>query len=182
MNTSATSIMYMGHPILRKKAEPVLLIDDTVRHLIAQLKTTVQAKKGLGLAAPQLGVSLAIFVACFPDENRRPGAPEIFINPKLSQPSEQLWTEEEGCLSLPSVYAPVTRPYAITITFQDEDGVSQTKQLQGWDAKIVMHENDHLNGVLFVDRTDKRDKKRLMQSIDKLQTHVQKQIQQHHVL
>lgn len=172
-------LAYIGHPILRKQALPVLSIDRPILDLIDHMKQLVTARRGLGLAAPQVGVQLSVIVVCFPkidpDGNMIPGQPTPLINPKISEPSEETWLEEEGCLSIPKIYANVRRPVSITVTYQDERGDSHTERLSGWPAKIVMHENDHLNGVLFIDRLDKKDKKALTHEVDLLKKHYQGQ-------
>ena len=168
-------LAYLGHPILRKKAQPVQNIDQPIRDLIAHLKATVIAHRGLGLAAPQIGAQVAILVACFPEKSEEdmivPGAPKVFINPKISEPSPEVWVAEEGCLSIPKVYAPVQRPASITVTYQDEEGQTHTDKLTGWPAKIVMHENDHLNGVLFIDRLETKDRREIAADLERLKKH-----------
>jgi peptide deformylase len=168
-------LTYIGHPVLRQKVRPVEHLDADVLALIAHMKETLQAYRGLGLAAPQVGASLAFFLTCFPnvmaDGSLSLGDIRVFINPKIEDPSEESWVEEEGCLSIPKVYAFVRRPTAITITASDEHGNVKTERLQGWPAKIVMHENDHLNGVLFVDRIDGREKKQIHHELERLKKH-----------
>jgi peptide deformylase len=168
-------LAYLGHPILRKKANPVLAIDQPILELIEHLKAVVIAHRGLGLAAPQIGAQVAILVACFPEPSADgtivPGIPKVFINPKISDPSPESWVEEEGCLSIPKVYAPVERPQLITVAYQDEHGASHTDRLSGWPAKIVMHENDHLNGVLFIDRLEDEDKREITADLNRIKKH-----------
>ncbi len=168
-------LAYIGHPILRKQALPVLSIDQPILELIGHMKQIVAARRGLGLAAPQVGVQLAVIIVCFPEIDPEgemiPGRPKPLINPQISEPSEETWEEEEGCLSIPKIYAKVRRPVSITVTYQDEQGDSHTERLSGWPAKIVMHENDHLNGVLFIDRLDKKEKRALSHDVDRLKKH-----------
>ncbi len=168
-------LAYIGHPILRKKALPVHSIDQPILDLIAHMKETVSSHRGLGLAAPQVGAQLAIIVACFPETDLSgevvPGTPKAYINPKISEPSEETWVEEEGCLSIPKIYAMVRRPISVTVTYQDEAGAWHTERLSDWPAKIVMHENDHLNGVLFIDRLENKDKREVAHDLDRLKKH-----------
>lgn len=168
-------LAYIGHAILRKKALPVHTIDQHILDLIGHMKETVTEHRGLGLAAPQVGVQLAILIACFPEQDPSggfiPGPPKAFINPKISDPTPETWTEEEGCLSIPKIYGYVRRPVGITVTYQDESGAFHTDRLSGWPAKIVMHENDHLNGVLFIDRLENKDKKELTFDLERLKKH-----------
>lgn len=168
-------LAYIGHPILRQKMSQVSHIDADILFLIAHMKETLVSYHGFGLAAPQVGVPLALFIASFPirnaDGSLSPGESQVFINPKVEDPSEDTWVEEEGCLSIPKVYAFVRRPVAITISYLDERGVSHTERLSNWPAKVVMHENDHLNGVLFVDRLDGREKRQLHSDLDRIKKH-----------
>ena len=168
-------LAYIGHPILRKKCLPVENIDQSILTLIAEMKETVAQFRGLGLAAPQVGVALTIFIACFPirDEEGEmiAGEPKAFINPKIEDPSNESWVAQEGCLCAPKVYSQVKRPLLITVSYQDEQGEHHKERLSGWQAKIVMHENDHLNGVLFFDRVDSLEKKKLSHELERLKKH-----------
>jgi peptide deformylase len=169
------SLAYIGHPILRKKCLPVHVIDQSVLSLIEEMKETVRGFRGLGLAAPQVGVQLNLFLACFPvaDENDDmvAGEPKAFINPKIEDPSKETWSAQEGCLCAPKVYAQVERPISITVSYQDELGVWHKERLSDWPAKIVMHENDHLNGVLFIDRIIASEKRRVMNEVERIKKH-----------
>ena len=168
-------LAYLGHPILRKKTQMVADIDQPILDLIRHMKAIVVSRRGLGLAAPQVGAQKAILIACFPEPSEDgkiiPGVPKVFINPKVSDPSPETWVEEEGCLSIPKVYAFVRRPQSITVAYQDEQGVPHTERLSGWPAKIIMHENDHLNGVLFIDRLETTDRHDLAADLDRIKKH-----------
>jgi peptide deformylase len=159
-------LCYYGNPVLRKKCTPVEQITDEIKTLIKDLEETMEAYAGLGISAPQVGKSLAIFLVRYPIEDesshRYDRAPlKVYINPKLSQPSQETWVHEEGCLSIPKVYADVERPFTITITALDIDGKEFSEELSGWHARVVMHENDHINGVLFVDRISEKSRNRI---------------------
>ncbi len=153
-------LIYYGNPILRQKCTEVTAITDDIRAFIQDLHDTMLETNGIGISAPQLGRSLAIFFTRYPIEDEKgqyTTAPvKLYINPKLSKPSSETWCHEEGCLSIPKVYAEVERPVRITITAQDIDGNEFTEELTGWAARVAMHENDHLNGVLFIDRISKK--------------------------
>ena len=168
-------LAYIGHSILRKKCLPVHAIDQSILTLIEEMKETVQSYRGLGLAAPQVGVQLSLFVACFPVQNEEgdmvAGPPKAFINPKIEDPSKETWIAQEGCLCAPKVYAEVERPVSITISYQDEQGAFHKQRLSGWEAKIVMHENDHLNGVLFFDRLVVVEKRKVSHELERLNKH-----------
>lgn len=155
-------VVYYGNPLLRKKAQPVVEITAELRAFIADMEETRKSYHGLGISAPQVGKSLAIFIASPPtgyeEDNLLQEPPRVYINPKLSDPSDETWIHNEGCLSIPKIYGDVERPVEITITAQDIDGKEFTEKLTGWAARVIMHENDHLNGVLFIDRLSIHDR------------------------
>lgn len=161
-----------GDPVLREKAEPVEEITEEVRELVQALLDERARLHGLGMAAPQLGVSLRVFVTCVddhrPDGTVLMGHPLVYINPRLSNPSEESWMMEEGCLSIPGVRVTVERPLAITVTALDLEGNSFTQHLSGLHARVVMHENDHLNGVMIPDRTTRQQRKAVKKELDDL--------------
>ncbi len=162
---------YYGNAILRKKAEPIVTFDRHLIELIEHMTETVQSVNGLGLSAPQVGVSKALFITNGPEENggellTSNTALKVYINPKIESISEEVWLEEEGCLSIPKVYVHVERPIRITITAQNEHGDWRTELLEGWNAKIALHENDHLNGVLFIDRISRRNRKSIEKELE----------------
>jgi len=156
-------ITYYGNPILRTKAKAVTKITDEIRELVANMIDTMQLCDAYGIAAPQVGHSLAIFVTSPPIQGENgeyaQAAPRVFINPKLSNPSKETWVFSEGCLSIPKIYPDIERPVSITVTALDIDGKEFTETLIGWPAKVVMHENDHINGVLMVDRLSAKERK-----------------------
>jgi peptide deformylase len=133
------------HPMLRRKAQKVLKVTKAIQKLIRDMRQTVQSADGAGIAAPQVGTSLAVCLAMIQ------GKMMPLINPEITWKSEETNTEEEGCLSLPGVTVPVTRPREITVKYVDGRGASQEHKLTGFDARTVQHEVDHLNGVLIVD-------------------------------
>lgn len=159
-------LIYYGHPGLRKKCEEIKEITDEVRQLAQDLIDTVQHKQGAGLAAPQIGVYLRMFVSCYDngaDEEGWPimSPPQIYINPVLKRPSQETYTHGEGCLSIPGLYEEVTRPAEIDVEAIDLEGNTFTEKTTGWRAKNIMHENDHLNGVLYIDRVDSKKRKKM---------------------
>lgn len=160
------NLCYFGNPILRKKCCPIENIDDEIRQLVSDMEETMFQHDGIGLAAPQIGRSIALFIVNVPDEPQteddeeiKPGTTEVFINPKILKHSEDLWVRGEGCLSIPKVYGEVTRPNSIVVEATGLDGKRFTKSYTGLVARAIMHENDHINGVLFIDRI--RGKERL---------------------
>jgi peptide deformylase len=150
------NLSYYGDPILRKKVSPVEKITDEIRILVDNMNVTMFEKKGVGLAAPQVGVSLAIFISNIDYEDDEGvvhfGETKVYINPKLSNPSSVLVEREEGCLSIPGLYAPVLRPLTIEIEAMDLEGNIFKKECSRYLARCIMHEHDHLEGILFIDR------------------------------
>lgn len=155
-----------GSPILRTKAQPIAEITPDVKKLAQEMMAWVREHDGLGLSAPQVGYSWRLFVACFstytPDGQMLAGGDIlVFINPVLSNPSTEHWMRTEGCFSLPNLRVSVDRPWAIHVQATDLEGHLFERDLNGLPARIVMHENDHINGVLMIDRLDEREKRRI---------------------
>ncbi|MEZ5314818.1 MAG: peptide deformylase [Chlamydiales bacterium] len=149
-------LYYYNHPILRKQSTPVGKITDDIRQLCFDMIESMLAYKGIGLAAPQVGHLLRIFVSNVDFEDEKGeihlGEPVVFINPILSNPSDVFVEREEGCLSIPGLYEFVKRPSKITVEAKNLEGNSFKKECYGYHARNIMHENDHLNGTLFIDR------------------------------
>ncbi len=132
--------------VLTTKALPVKF-DKALKKLITDLEDTVQFDKGLGvgLAAPQIGVSKRVFVAAIDDEIT------VMVNPKIIWESEQTATKQEGCLSLPGLEISITRPIEIIVNYHDKKGRQRERKLKDFNARVVLHEYDHLDGVLITD-------------------------------
>lgn len=158
-------IIYYNTPVLRQKADPVNEISVEIKKLVEDMVETMEACQGIGLAAPQVDQSLRIFVTQAPVERRdgslEKGNVRIFINPKLSLPSEESWQASEGCLSIPAVHSMVERPREVTVEYTTLERTLQKQRFSGWEARVIMHENDHLNGVLFIDRLQKEEREKL---------------------
>ncbi len=145
---------------LRIKSKPVKKIDKKIKSIIKDLKDTLKNQKdpeGVGLAAPQIGINKRIFIIA-PD-----GTPTVVINPKIKsvskvKPKKGKKSIMEGCLSLPYYYSPIRKPNKITVSYLDERGKKTTKTFKDFDAQVVAHEIDHLNGVLFIDHVLKQKK------------------------
>lgn len=149
-------LAYYGNPILRQKSEPVKEINDEVKTLIRDMIELLHSLNGLGLSAVQVSHLLRVFIMSIPEMQpdktwkRRPLY--IFINPEILSISEEVWVHNEGCLSIPKLYADVTRPCRVRVKALNEEGVEFIQDFEGMEARCVLHENDHLNGVLFIDR------------------------------
>lgn len=158
-------IAYYGDPILRKKAAPITEITDEIRQLVPDMLETMEANDGCGLAAPQIHKSIALFITSVPrydkDDNLIPGPLRVFINPKITGYSQEVWSLDEGCISIPKLRAEVVRPLKITIEATDLEGNVFTEEFVHFEARLFMHENDHLNGVLYIDRLSPRERKEI---------------------
>lgn len=139
--------------ILRAKSEKVVKVDKKTKKLIDNMVETLKKEKGLGLAAPQVGINQRIILALFNyDTNEEMIA--ALINPEIISHSTDKVLGEEGCLSIPGIYKPVERYKKIQVRFMDIKGNSQILELEDLNARIVQHETDHLDGVLFIDRVE----------------------------
>lgn len=158
-------LAYYGDPILRKKCAPVEEINEEIRILIQDMIETMHSKSGIGISAPQVHHDKALFLICPQYKNSngewKSGQVQVFINPKIIEKSEETTTANEGCLSIPKLYGDVKRPKRVVVQAQDEQGTLFTKEFTDFEAHMVLHENDHINGVLFIDRLSPTDKKRL---------------------
>ncbi len=157
-----------GDPVLRQRAAEVASFDDALRQLAADLRETMHAYHGVGLAANQVGVLQRVLVVEVPlDEEGVSRAAYTLVNPLiLERASSQV--AEEGCLSIPGIYEDVTRALEIRVRFQDETGKSQTLEAEGYLARAIQHEVDHLDGVLFVDRLSLLKRQFLRRALDAL--------------
>src|SRR5581483_162530 len=150
-------IIKLGAPVLRQRAKKVHRIDNAVKNVIADLIDTVKDAPGAGLAAPQIGVPLRVLVTNHEDRLR------VVINPELVWESEVEVSADEGCLSIPGYYGPVTRSEAVVVRAIGRNGKTSKIKAEGWEARILQHEIDHLNGILYIDHI--KDKK-LLRRVD----------------
>ena len=143
-------ILRYGEPVLHRKAAPVEVLTPEIDALIDDMRETMHAAAGVGLAAPQIGESLRI---CLVDlsAGRRPDQLLVLINPELMT-SAGLQLKEEGCLSVPGIEATVARPQTVAVRALDRDGEAREIVAEGLLARALQHEIDHLNGILFLDR------------------------------
>ena len=147
-----------NNPILRAVSEPVKKFDGGLRGFVKNLKDIMVAANGLGIAAPQVGKNIRVFIVTlgFGKEDRMS---LVMINPQILWVSDEMELGEEGCLSLPGIYGKVERHKRVKVEFFDVRGSRQELDLTGLDARVVQHENDHINGVLFIDKMGKGEEK-----------------------
>jgi peptide deformylase len=144
---------YLGDRVLRQPAKRIAKVDDDIRKLARQMLQTMYSEEGIGLAAPQVGVHKQILVVDCDTENAAT-PPLVLINPIIISSSKEVCVIQEGCLSIPQVFLDVTRPEMIEVSYKDEQGRPRKLVAKELLARVIQHEMDHLNGVLFVDRVD----------------------------
>ena len=148
----------IGEPVLRETAEQVLDVSDThIQQTIADLVDTMREEQLIGMAAPQIGDPVRIFVSEIRETPLRKSGFDmlrVFINPEITEFSRETELSFEGCGSIPGLFGEVERSSEITVKYQDEKGVSCEMKAEGLLAHVIQHENDHLNGILFTDLAD----------------------------
>jgi peptide deformylase len=144
-------IVTYPHPALSRPSKPLVRIDAELREIVRGMFELMYAAKGVGLAANQVNLPYRLFVMNLAADPSKAEEERVFINPVLSRP-KGAEEAEEGCLSLPGVYAPVRRPAQITINAYNLEGQEVFARLEGLAARVVQHETDHLDGILFIDR------------------------------
>jgi len=136
----------LGDPILRKKSKKIEVFDDGLKEIASNMLQTMYANDGVGLAAPQVGFSIRLFVMDAGD------GPRIVVNPEILEMSEEKLEGEEGCLSIPDVFEYVERSKSVKVRYLDILGNMHEETLEGYPARVFQHEYDHLEGILFIDR------------------------------
>ncbi len=157
-----------GHPVLKKIAEPIGPDYPGLAELIANMWETMEKADGVGLAAPQIGVSIRLFLVDTTEVDRKKlndpdlGFSRVFLNATMLEETGEAWTYEEGCLSIPKISGDVDRQPVIRLRWHDEQFVEHEETFRGINARVIQHEYDHLEGVLFTEKL-KPLKKRLIQ-------------------
>ena len=175
-------------PRLKTISQPVTKFDDDLRALVEDMFETMYDANGIGLAAIQVGVPVRLLVIDLqePDPDAEPEEchahhdhgephthqpvkhdPRVFVNPEIIDPSADLNTYQEGCLSVPDIYADVDRPKACRVRWQDLDGAVHEEAMEGLWATCIQHEMDHLNGVLFIDHLSRLKRSMALKKLEK---------------
>jgi peptide deformylase len=148
-----------GNPILRRQSEEVKDINHEITTLIDDMTETMSLYQGIGLAAPQVGQSKMLFLINWDlIENEKSGT-QAYINPRIIEAGVATSKQDEGCLSLPEVWAQVRRPDLIHVEYMDVDGKIITEELTDMPSRVFQHEYDHLLGILFIDRISTHERK-----------------------
>lgn len=171
------TILEAPDPRLRQLSKPVEAVTDEIRALVADMFETMYDAPGIGLAAIQVGHPLRLLVIDLQEREGEKGEgeeekepvrqPRVFINPELSEPSEELSVYNEGCLSVPEYYAEVERPKAVRARWLDEHGKQHDELIDGLLATCLQHEIDHLNGVLFIDHLSRLKRDMVLKKLEK---------------
>jgi peptide deformylase len=172
-------IVAYGDPVLRKKSEEINKEYPNLQELIANMKETMYNASGVGLAAPQIGKAIRLFIidaSPFADDDDLTKEENevlknfnrVFINPKIIKEEGDEWSFNEGCLSIPEIREDVWRQPTITIEYQDEQFEKHTEILSGLAARIFQHEYDHIEGVLFTDRISSLKKRLLKKKLENI--------------
>jgi peptide deformylase len=154
-------IRRLGDPVLKSRATPVDRFDDSLRRQVSRMAGLMNDALGVGLAAPQLGISQRLLVY-----RVGPDAPVITLaNPEIEWASAEREAGEEGCLSIPGITVDVERPLHVRVRALDEEGEARLVEASGLEARVIQHELDHLDGVLILDRTDREERKRALREL-----------------
>jgi peptide deformylase len=154
-------IRRLGDPVLKSSATPVDRFDDALRSQVARMAGIMNDAYGVGLAAPQLGISQRLLVY-----RVGPDAPVIVLaNPEIEWASDDSEVLDEGCLSIPGITVDVERPVHVRVRARDEQGEARSVEASGLEARVILHEMDHLDGVLILDRTSRDQRREAMRTL-----------------
>lgn len=166
-------IVAYGDPVLKKVAKDFDKNEDTdIKKLVEDMFETMAEANGVGLAGPQVGLNKRIFVIdsslMLEEEDEETGIRQAFINAEIIEEDGEDWTFEEGCLSIPGIRGEVERPEKVLIKYYDEDWNEYTKEFEGMTARVIQHEYDHIEGILFTDYLSPIKKRLLKGKLDKI--------------
>ncbi|RMG54310.1 MAG: peptide deformylase [Bacteroidetes bacterium] len=166
-------IVSYGHPSLRRQNAEIGPDYPNLKALIENMYETMYQAQGVGLAAPQVNIPIRLFVVDGSpmedlDGSSLEGFKKVFINPKMGSEAGEVWPFEEGCLSIPDIREDVRRPGDIVITYQDEQFETHTESFSGLRARIIQHEYDHLEGILFTDHISQLRRRMLKSRLNKI--------------
>ena len=172
-------IVAYGDPVLRKKGKKIDADYPGLKELIANMFETMNQASGVGLAAPQIGKAIRLFIvdaSPFAESDELDEAErlflkdfkKVFINPQIEEESGSMWAFNEGCLSIPNINEDVNRLSEVTLTYQDEDFNTHTETFDGLAARIIQHEYDHIEGILFTDKVSSLKKRLLKKKLENI--------------
>ena len=168
-------IRKLGDEVLHTKCEKITVFDNDLKTLEEEMYKAMRKADGIGLAGPQVGVTKRIFVIEIPSES----VMQTFVNPEIIETSVETGMYNEGCLSLPGLEHEIERPLKVTVCAQDIEGKPFTVNAEGLFARAIQHENDHLNGILYIDHLDQEEKARMEKLFEKKQEALKKAKRRH---
>jgi peptide deformylase len=154
-------VRQLGDPVLRIPASEVTTFDDALREEILRMQVIMDESHGAGLAAPQLGALRRILVYRLRDDER----PRVLVNPRITWASEETETDVEGCLSIGEITVEVARAVALHVAALDGEGEGLRIEVEGFEARVIQHEIDHLDGILILDRTTKEQRREALREL-----------------
>lgn len=161
-----------GHPVLKRVAEPITEDYEDLEELIENMWDTMYHASGVGLAAPQIGRSIRLFVVDTQQLQEEgegdKGIKRVFINPEKIEESGEEFSYEEGCLSIPDIRADVDRKETLKLTYFNEEFEKVTEEFEGMEARVIQHEYDHLEGILFVEKISPLKRNIIRRKLDKI--------------
>jgi peptide deformylase len=167
-------VFAFGQPVLKKRATDINEDYDGLENLISNMWETMYAAHGVGIAAPQIGVSIRLFVIdsiqIMEEEKKAEGIKKVFINAKIIEETGELWSYEEGCLSIPNIRGDVERQQKVRIQYLDENFEKHDEIYEGINARVIQHEYDHIEGVLFVEKLKPLKKKLIQRKLNDIKT------------
>lgn len=167
-------IFAYGQPVLKKKAADINSEYPDLDKLIADMWETMYFAHGVGIAAPQIGLSIRLFVIdsiqIMEDDKKEEGIKKVFINAQIIEETGDLWAYEEGCLSIPDIRGDVERTKKVRIQYYDENFVKHDEIYEGINARVIQHEYDHIDGVLFVEKLKPLKKKLIQRRLNDIKT------------
>ncbi len=167
-------VFAFGQPVLKKRAIDINKDYEGLESLISNMWVTMYAAHGVGIAAPQIGASIRLFVIdsiqIMEEEKKTEGIKKVFINAKIIEESGELWSYEEGCLSIPNIRGDVERQQKVRIQYLDENFDKHDEIYEGINARVIQHEYDHIEGVLFVEKLKPLKKKLIQRKLNDIKT------------
>jgi len=163
-------IMALGQPVLKRVAAPIEEDYEGLEELIANMWDTMYNAKGIGLAAPQIGRSIRLFLVDTEqfEELEVPGIKKVFINAEILSEEGEPWAYEEGCLSIPKINGEVSRPETVTIRYMDEKFKEYTETFDDMNARVIQHEYDHIEGIMFTELLKPLKRRLLSRKLDNI--------------
>jgi peptide deformylase len=167
-------VFAFGQPVLKKRATDINKDYEGLESLISNMWETMYAAHGVGIAAPQIGVSVRLFIIdsiqIMEEEKKAEGIKKVFINAQIIEETGELWSYEEGCLSIPNIRGDVERQQKVRIQYLDENFEKHDEIYEGINARVIQHEYDHIEGVLFVEKLKPLKKKLIQRKLNDIKT------------